>query len=312
MAQTYLTLTNSVLARMNEVQLTSSTFTSARGIQIQAKNAINEAIRYINQREFNYPFNHSTKTETLVPGTVRYSLPTDAKHADYNTFRITKDTDLGTSGSSLTMLNYNEYVDKYISQEDDVTTTNLNGSLTDSATTITVNSTTGFSSSGTLHIANEQVTYTGTTSTTFTGVTRGANSTTAAAHADDVQVAEFDNGGVPLYVVRTLDNNYLLYPFPDKTYALKYDYFTFTSDLSAQSDTPSIPDRFSPVIVDGATAFVYQYRGETSQYQLNFARFEQGIKNMKSLLVNKYEYVRSTVLVHPTVTSNYFATATVR
>ncbi len=30
------------------------------------------------------------------------------------------------------------------------------------------------------------------------------------------------------------------------------------------------------------------------------------------ILVNKYEYVRSTVLVHPTVTSNYFATATVR
>ena len=152
MAETFLTLTNSVLSRMNEVQLTSSTFSSARGIQTQAQNAVNEAIRYINQREFNYPFNHSTKTETLVPGTVRYSLPTDAKHADYNTFRIAKDTDLGTSGSSLTTLNYNEYVYKYISQEDDVTTTNLDGSLTDSATTITVNSTTGFSSSGTLHI----------------------------------------------------------------------------------------------------------------------------------------------------------------
>jgi hypothetical protein len=275
MAQTYLTLTNSVLARMNEVQLTSSTFTSARGIQIQAKNAINEAIRYINQREFNYPFNHSTKTETLVPGTVRYSLPTDAKHADYNTFRITKDTDLGTSGSSLTMLNYNEYVDKYISQEDDVTTTNLNGSLTDSATTIT-------------------------------GVTRGANSTTAAAHADDVQVAEFDNGGVPLYVVRTLDNNYLLYPFPNKTYALKYDYFTFASDLSAATDTTSIPDRFAPVIVDGATAYTYQYRGEIEQYQLNFARFEQGIKNMQSLLVNKYQYVRSTVIFKPDSMAGYF------
>ena len=296
MAQTYLTLTNSVLARMNEVQLTSSTFTSARGIQIQAKNAINEAIRYINQREFNYPFNHSTKTETLVPGTVRYSLPTDAKHADYNTFRITKDTDLGTSGSSLTMLNYNEYVDKYISQEDDVTTTNLDGSLTDSATTITVNSTTGFSSSGTLHIANEQVTYTGTTSTTFTGVTRGANSTTAAAHADDVQVAEFDNGGVPLYVVRTLDNNYLLYPFPTKGFTLKYDFFSFPTDMSAHDDTTTIPDRFAAVIVDGATAFVYQYRGETAQYQLNFQRFEQGIKNMQTLLVNRFEYIRSTFI----------------
>ena len=306
MAETFLTLTNSVLSRMNEVQLTSSTFSSARGIQTQAQNAVNEAIRYINQREFNYPFNHSAKTETLVPGTVRYSLPTDAKHADYNTFRIAKDTDLGTSGSSLTTLNYNEYVDKYISQEDDVTTTNLDGSLTDSATTITVNSTTGFSSSGTLHIANEQVTYTGTTSTTFTGVTRGANSTTAAAHADDVQVAEFDNGGVPLYVIRTLDNNYLLYPFPNKTYALKYDYFTFASDLSAHSDTTSIPDRFAPVIIDGATAYAYQYRGEIEQYQLNFARFEQGIKNMQSLLVNKYQYVRSTVIFKPDSMAGYF------
>ena len=306
MAQTYLTLTNSVLARMNEVQLTSSNFTSARGIQTQAQNSINEAIRYVNQREFNYPFNHSTKTETLVPGTVRYSLPTDAKHADYNTFRIVKDTDLGTSGSSLTTLNYNEYVDKYISQEDDVTTTNLNGSLTDSATTITVNSTTGFSSAGTLHIANEQVTYTGTTSTTFTGVTRGANSTTAAAHADDVQVAEFDNGGVPLYIIRTLDNNYLLYPFPNKTYALKYDYFTFAADLSAATDTTAIPDRFAPIIVDGATAYTYQYRGEIEQYQLNFARFEQGIKHMQSLLVNKYQYVRSTVIFKPDSMAGYF------
>ena len=48
---------------------------------------------------------------------------------------------------------------------------------------ITVQSTSGFSSSGTLIIASEQFTYTGVTSTTFTGVTRAANSTTAAAHA---------------------------------------------------------------------------------------------------------------------------------
>jgi len=49
--------------------------------------------------------------------------------------------------------------------------------------TITVASTTGFTSSGTLQINSEQFTYTGVTSTTFTGVTRAANSTTAAAHA---------------------------------------------------------------------------------------------------------------------------------
>jgi len=93
-----------------------------------------------------------------------------------------------------------------------------------------------------------------------------------------------------------LDNNYLLYPYPDKAFSLKYDYFTFPSDLSAHGDTTSIPDRFAPVVIDGAVAFVYQYRGETQQYGIAFARFEQGIKNMQTLLVNKFEYVRSTYI----------------
>ena len=48
--------------------------------------------------------------------------------------------------------------------------------------TITVDSTSGFSSSGNLQIDSEQFTYTGVTSTTFTGVTRAVSSTSAAAH----------------------------------------------------------------------------------------------------------------------------------
>jgi hypothetical protein len=278
------------------VQLTSTSFATARGIQVQAQNAVNESIRYINQKEFQYPFNHSTKTETLVPGTVRYSIPTTAKTVDYNTFRLVKDSDLGSSGGRLFVINYNDYVNSYITQEDEITTTNLNGSLTDSATTITVNSTTGFDSTGTIFIGNEQITYTGTSSTTFTGATRGANDTTAAAHSDDTQVAQFESGGVPQYVARTPDNNFLLYPFPTKGFSLKYDFFSFPTDMSASTDTTTIPDRFAAVIIDGATAFVYQYRGETNQYQLNFQRFEQGIKNMQTLLVNRFEYVRSTFI----------------
>ena len=141
--------------------------------------------------------------------------------------------------------------------------------------------------------------------TIFTGCTRGANSTTAAAISNGTTVTQFDGGGVPRNIVRTPDNNYLLYPYPDKQYTLIFDYFTFPSDLSAHGDTTSIPDRFAPVIVDGASAFVYQYRGETQQYQLNFARFEQGIKNMQSLLINKYEYVRSTVIIAPRGSANF-------
>ena len=296
MAENFLTLTNRVLGRLNEVQLTSTSFATARGIQVQAKNAVNESVRYINQKEFQYPFNHSTKTETLVPGTVRYTIPTDAKTVDYNTFRLVKDSDLGSSGGRLYVLNYNDYINSYITQEDEITTTNLDGALTDSATTVTVNSTTGFDSTGTIFIGNEQITYTGTSSTTFTGATRGANSTTAAAHSDDTQVAQFESGGVPQYVARTPDNNFLLYPFPTKGFSLKYDFFSFPTDMSASTDTTTIPDRFAAVIIDGATAFVYQYRGETAQYQLNFQRFEQGIKNMQTLLVNRFEYIRSTFI----------------
>ena len=298
---TFLSLTNSVLARLNEVQLTSSNFSNARGIQVQAQNAVNESIRYINQREFQYPFNHTTKSQTLSPGIVRYSIPTDAKHVDYNTARIVKDSDIGSSGANLRILQYNEYINnEHVTQEDEIVTTTLAEALDASETEIDLTSSTGFDSTGTIFIENEEITYTGISTNTLTGCTRGANSTTAATHDNGTSVAQFDNGAVPRFIVRTLDNNFLLFPFPNRAYTLKFDYFAFPTDLSAHGDTTTIPARFDPVIIDGATAYVYQYRGETTQYQLNFSRFEQGIKNMQSLLVNKYEYVRSTMIQQPT------------
>ena len=297
MAETYLTLTNKVIARLNEVALTSSTFSSARGIQVQCQNAINESIRYINQREFNYPFNHATASQELTAGVVRYSLPSTTKTVDYNTFRIVKDTTLGNSGYKLDTLDYNDYLNRVINQEDEINITTTGATHTDSVTTITVASTSGFDSSGTLIIGGETITYTAIgSSTTFTGATRGAGGSTAASIASGVTVAQFNGGGVPDYVVRTPDNNYLLYPFPNKEYTIKFDYYTYPTDLVAYGSTTSIPDRFAPVIIDGATAFVYQYRGEAQQYQLNFTRFEQGIKNMQTLLINKFSYLRSTYI----------------
>jgi len=301
MALTYLELTNDVLTRMNEVVLTSADFTSARGVQVQSKNAINEAIRHINQKEFAYPFNHSTNTSTLVPGVVRYTIPTGTKYIDYNTARIKKNTDLSASGVNLKRLNYNEYISKeFATQEDEIESTTLNGTHTDSVTTLTLVSTTGFAASGSVYIASELISYTAISGNTLTGCTRGAEGTTAAAYASGVVVTQFDNGGVPQYIVRTLDNNYLLYPYPDKEYTLLYDFFTFPDDLTAHGDTTSIPNRFKPVITDGAAAFLYQYRGEMQQYQINFDRFEDGIKNIQSLLVNKFDYIRSTVINRPT------------
>jgi len=55
---------------------------------------------------------------------------------------------------------------------------------------LTVDSTTGFSASGTIQIGDEKFTYTGVTANSFTGVTRAVSSTTAAAHTTDSSVSQ--------------------------------------------------------------------------------------------------------------------------
>ena len=71
-------------------------------------------------------------------------------------------------------------------------TTTLNGTLSSSATTITVVSTTGFAAAGVIGIEGEYITYSGKTPTTFTGCTRGVGST-AVAHADSTVVNQYSN-----------------------------------------------------------------------------------------------------------------------
>lgn len=105
-------------------------------------------------------------------------------------------------------------------------------------------------------------------------------------------------GGLPSFVFRTPDNNFGLYPYPDKAYELKYEYYVRPTALVAATDVPLIPEQFMQTIVDGATAYAYQYRGEAQQYGINFARFEDGIKYMQSILLNRTDYVRSTYIPH--------------
>ena len=64
----------------------------------------------------------------------------------------------------------------------------LNGGIDDTVTTVTVDSTTNFEDAGTITVGTENISYTGKTSTTFTGCTRGADSTTAASHVADSTV----------------------------------------------------------------------------------------------------------------------------
>jgi hypothetical protein len=69
-------------------------------------------------------------------------------------------------------------------------TTTLNGTINSSATTVVVTSTTGFAATGRILIDSELITYSGKTGTDFTGCTRGALGTTAAAHTTGVIVTD--------------------------------------------------------------------------------------------------------------------------
>ena len=59
------------------------------------KDAVNASIRFINQHEYEWPYNHVTEEETLTAGIVRYAFPTDAKILNIDSFRIKRNDTLG-------------------------------------------------------------------------------------------------------------------------------------------------------------------------------------------------------------------------
>ena len=78
------------------------------------------------------------------------------------------------------------------------TAVNDGSGMTASATSVTVDSSANFETTGYLLIDSEIIQYTGKTSTTFTGLLRGLFGTTAATHADDATVTEALGGwGMP-------------------------------------------------------------------------------------------------------------------
>ena len=97
----------------------------------------------------------------------------------------------GSNRIVLKELNKHAYLNKDAKQAN----TLLNGAISNSVTSITVDTTTGFPASGTLLIGTEEMTYTGKTATTFTGITRNTNSVGAASALDDatVKLASFSD-----------------------------------------------------------------------------------------------------------------------
>jgi hypothetical protein len=105
--------------------------------------------------------------------------------------------------------------------------------------------------------------------------------------------------GPPQYVFRAPGMEFGVVPAPDKDYEIVYEYYRINVSLLNATDVPAIPEIYRHVIVEGAMYYAYMFRSNEQAAVIAKSKFEQGIKNMRSILINRYEYVRSTALNRP-------------
>ena len=101
---------------------------------------------------------------------------------------------------------------------------------------------------------------------------------------------------IPQYVFRAPGLEFGVVPAPKEDYELVYEYYRNTIDLESATDVPSIPEMYRSIIIDGAMYHAYMFRGNTQDATVAKTKFEQGIKHMRIMLINRYEYVRSTAI----------------
>jgi hypothetical protein len=147
----------------------------------------------------------------------------------------------------------------------DTAYTTLNGGINNSVTTITVVSTAGFPTAGQIRIASEVITYTGITSTTFTGCTRGARGSTNVAHSTGVSAIKIQSPGAataaPMYMNTTdFSNNVTVVDTTKLTAAKSGIYNLQWSGQFNNTDTTehdvSVWLRINGVDVPGSAGFV--------------------------------------------------------
>ena len=100
--------------------------------------------------------------------------------------------------------------------------------------------------------------------------------------------------GIPKFVARSPSNELIFVPSPDKAYEVVYEYYSKGFDLTLPDDVPTLPEEYRHVIVEGSMYYVYLFQGDVNGAQLSLQKFEQGIKNLRSLFINRTEYLKDT------------------
>jgi len=149
-------------------------------------------------------------TRVKISSVVKNQLP-DFIKADFplaGEFLAQYYTALEGQGSTLDVL---QNIDKYIKVDeitDLIDSTSLSANVGIADNTITVNSTTGFPDSyGLLEIDSEIITYTGVTTNTFTGCSRGFSGITSYRSPNKPDELLFSTSGISTHTSGTVVNN---------------------------------------------------------------------------------------------------------
>lgn len=113
-------------------------------------------------------------------------------------------------------------------------------------------------------------------------------------YRDDDFNAGTTGRGVPEYVFDTHGNGYGVTPSPDKAYRMTFRYYLNYSNLVNFDDVTRIPTSFDTVIVDGALYHMYMFKDNIESAQAAFISFQQGLKDLQTLYINNYDYIRDT------------------
>jgi hypothetical protein len=122
----------------------------------------------------------------------------------------------------------------------------LDGAITSTDTTLTLNTVVGLAGSGFLRLGTEDIYYTYISGNTLGGVFRGQNNSTAAAHADGTAVF------VPQLPAVTV------WPTPDNSTPYQFVYWRLrrVQDAGAGMETADMNFRFLPCLVAGLAYYI--------------------------------------------------------
>ena len=113
-------------------------------------------------------------------------------------------------------------------------------------------------------------------------------------HRDDDMNALGVGLSRPDYIIQGHGNGYIISPTPDKAYELRFRYYLNFADLQAYNDLTRIPTSFDSVIIDGALYDMSLVKNNTENATAFLSTFQQGIKDLQTLYINNYDYIRDT------------------